>query len=303
MLKHSSRATLCGVGAILIWSTAVGFMRGVTEAFGHIGGAAVVYTLGALMLSLRMGIPDLKAVPKRYFLVCGGLFAACEVLFSQFVGLSHNARQVLEVSIVNYLWPSLLVLFSIIIFRRKAHIILYPALLLSFSGVFVSLSDGGLSPAAFLNNVSASPLPYFLSLCGATLWAIYCNLSRKYGARYNMVNVFFALAASVLWLLFFLLGESFSNITPRALIAVLVTAAAFALSYFLWENALHCGNLLLLGILSYFTPIFSTLFSCLWLNVFPPHTFWYGVILVVLGSLLSWAATLGGQASPDDGNA
>lgn len=293
MDSTSSRATLCGMGAILIWSTAIGFMRGVTEAFGHIGGAALVYTLGALMLSLRQGLPDLRRVPRRYLLVCGGLFAACEVLFSQFVGLSRNARQVLEVGIVNYLWPTLLVLFSLVIFRRRPRIIMYPALLLSFAGVFISLSGSSVSVFSFLKNISATPLPYALSLCGATLWAIYCNMSKKYGGNYNTVNVFFALAALMLWGLFLLLDQDFPAVSARAVGQVLIAGAAFALSYFLWENALHKGNIILLGVLSYFTPIFSTLFSCLWLNVFPPMSFWYGVLLVVAGSLLSWAAAQG----------
>ena len=42
MLTPLSRATLIGFTAILLWSTTVGLLRSVSEAFGATGGAALI---------------------------------------------------------------------------------------------------------------------------------------------------------------------------------------------------------------------------------------------------------------------
>ena len=50
-------ATLCGLMAIVLWSTIVGLIRGVSEHFGAVGGAALIYTVGAILLALLLGRP------------------------------------------------------------------------------------------------------------------------------------------------------------------------------------------------------------------------------------------------------
>ncbi len=47
----------------------------------------------------------------------------------------------------------------------------------------------------------------------------------------------------------------------------------------------------LLATLSYFTPIFSALFSSLILGVTLSNSFWQGVVMVTVGSLLCWLVT------------
>ena len=128
----SIRATLCGLCAILIWSMLIALMRSVTEVFGATLGAALVYSLGALLLFLKQGIPDLKTLSKPYLFIGGFFFVAYELLFSQSIGLAHDSQQTLEVGLVNYLWPCLIVLFSLIILKQKARFYLYPGLLFSF---------------------------------------------------------------------------------------------------------------------------------------------------------------------------
>ncbi|MFG6155569.1 EamA family transporter, partial [Vibrio parahaemolyticus] len=51
------------------------------------------------------------------------------------------------------------------------------------------------------------------------------------------------------------------------------------------------GNMVFLATLSYFTPIFSALFSSLILGVTLSNSFWQGVVMVTVGSLLCWLVT------------
>ena len=57
--------------------------RSVTEALGATLGTASVYSLGALLLFLKQGIPDLKTLSKPYPFIGGFFFVAYELLFSQ----------------------------------------------------------------------------------------------------------------------------------------------------------------------------------------------------------------------------
>ena len=60
----SSRATLLGISAILLWSTIVGLMRQVTFYFGPVGGSALVYSAASALLVLTIGFPKVKNFPK-----------------------------------------------------------------------------------------------------------------------------------------------------------------------------------------------------------------------------------------------
>ncbi len=287
----SFRATLCGLSAIMIWSTLIALMRTVTEAFGATLGAALVYSAGALLLFAKQGIPDPKTLSKPYLFIGGFFFVAYELLFSQSIGLARSSQQTLEVGLVNYLWPCLIVLFSLIILKQKARFYLYPGLLLSFSGIVWCVSGGTFDIPLFLEHVSSNPLPYLLAFIAAVFWGLYCNVAKRFTQSSNIVHIFFLIIALALWLRYFLSGESFPSVSLSSCFNVLVTAICFGSSYALWEVGIQKGNILFLATVSYFTPVFSTLFSCLWLSVLPVPSFWYGVGMVGLGSLLSWAAT------------
>lgn len=73
MISSSSKGTLYGIVAILLWSTIVGLIRNISEYFGAVGGAALIYTTGTLFLILILGVPKLSRFPKRY-LFWGGYY-------------------------------------------------------------------------------------------------------------------------------------------------------------------------------------------------------------------------------------
>jgi len=61
--------------------------------------------------------------------------------------------------------------------------------------------------------------------------------------------------------------------------------------YALWNQAIIGGNLMLLGTLSYFTPVFSAIISALYLSITLSASFWQGVIMVTGGSLVCYFVT------------
>jgi len=64
--------------AILLWSTSVGTLRAVSEQLGPTRGAAVLFTLSAALLASFGRRTPLRALPRRYLILGGLLFAGYE---------------------------------------------------------------------------------------------------------------------------------------------------------------------------------------------------------------------------------
>ncbi len=65
-------------------------------------------------------------------------------------------------------------------------------------------------------------------------------------------------------------------------------ALATALAYVFWDIAMRDGDVVLVASCSYLTPFFSTVVSCVYLNVWPGLNLWVGCLLIIVGPFLSW---------------
>ena len=106
----SQKATLIGLVAIVLWSTMVGLIRGVSEGLGPVGGAAMIYSLSGLLLIFTVGLPDIRRFPGRYLIAGSVLFVSYEICLALSLGYAATRHQAIEVGMVNYLWPSLTIL-------------------------------------------------------------------------------------------------------------------------------------------------------------------------------------------------
>lgn len=79
MSVSTQRATLPGLLAILLWSTSVGLLRSISEAFGPVGGAALIYTVSSLCLMMSPGLVHPGRLPRRYLIIGGALFVGYEI--------------------------------------------------------------------------------------------------------------------------------------------------------------------------------------------------------------------------------
>lgn len=291
-MMTKNRATLLGALAILLWSTMVGLVRSVSELLGPTGGAAMIYSVAAVMLCLTMGWPKIGRFPRRYLLLGSSLFVAYEVCIALAIGHAGTATQAIEVSIVNYLWPGLTVLFAILFNGQRASLWIVPGLALSLFGVcYVQGGDHGLQWAGMLANIRLNPLSYALALIGAVLWASYCTVTSRMANGQNGVPLFFVLTALTLWVKFLLGGETAPVFSAVAAGWVVLAAGALGAGYALWNVGILHGHVTLLAGFSYFTPILSALFAMTVLHSSLAPTFWPGALMVCGGSILSWWAT------------
>lgn len=290
-VRGERAATVCGLAAIVMWSTASGLIRSISELFGPIGGAAMIYTLGAIMLVGLLGKPRLRATSTFYLIVGSALFVAYEVCLALALGYASNRNQAIELGVVNYLWPCLTVVLAIFMNGQKARWIIIPGTALALFGILWVVSGDGLSLPAIAANVQSNPLSYSLALACAITFALYCNVTRRYAGGQSLVALFFVLTAGVLWVKYAFSSEVIPALTLAGSLQLVAACVAMAGGYALWNIGILRGNLTLLATASYSAPVLSSAFAALWLGAVLNAQFWQGAVLVTVGSLICWQAT------------
>lgn len=291
MFRGKRDATVCGLVAIAMWSTAGGLIRSVSETFGPIGGAALIYSLGAALLLALLGRPRLRASSRFYLLTGGGLFVLYEVCMSLSLGYAATHQQAIEIGVVNYLWPCLTVLFAVLMNGQRTSWLIAPGTALAVFGILWVVSGSGLSLHTLSTSVASNPIAFGLALVCSFAFALYCNVTRRYGGTGNQIVLFFILTAVVLWTKYALSNERLGQFTLGSGAELVVAVLAVAGGYALWNTGITKGNLTLLATASYFAPVLSSGFSAIWLSTTLTLQFWQGALLVTVGSLFCWQAT------------
>ncbi|MBK4116480.1 aromatic amino acid DMT transporter YddG [Pluralibacter gergoviae] len=289
---NTQKATLTGLTAIILWSTMVGLMRSVSEGLGPVGGAALVFTFSGILLIFTVGFPNLRLIPRRYLLAGSALFVSYEICLALALGYAVNRQQAIEVGMVNYLWPSLTILFAMAFNGQKSRWPVLPGILLSLAGVvWVLGGERGLNIDEIISNVRSGPLSYLLAFTGAFIWAAYCTVTTKYAGGQNGITLFVLLTAAALWLKFLLADQPPMHFTLPVTVKLLALSAALGLAYAAWNIGILHGNVTLLATASYFTPVLSSALAALRLSTPLSWAFWQGAAMVCLGSLICGLAT------------
>jgi drug/metabolite transporter (DMT)-like permease len=282
--------TALGLAAILLWSTTVAFGRSLGEQIGPLTTAALIYllggTLGCVYLALAGALPALRALPRRYLYGCGGLFVLYMVSLYLGLGLADTHDQVLQVGLLNYLWPTLTVLLSVPILRLRARPLLLPGALLATTGILVATAQGRpLTWAAA--SLARNSLPYLLGLSAALSWALYSTLSRRWASQAAGQAVpLFMLCTGLLLGAARLLAPEQTRWTARAGAELAYMAIGSNLAYAFWERAMRRGDIVLVAAASLFAPLLSTLVSTLYLGARPGPRLWIGCALVIAGAAI-----------------
>lgn len=91
------------------------------RGLGPVGGAAAIYSLSGLLLIFTVGFPRIRQIPKGYLLAGSLLFVSYEICLALSLGYAATRHQAIEVGMVNYLWPSLTILFAILFNGQKTN--------------------------------------------------------------------------------------------------------------------------------------------------------------------------------------
>ena len=294
MINSRVTPSLCGVLAILFWGSNYAFTRSISEQLGPVTAAAGAYLIAGVTGTMTLmvtgdGFRRFKVLPINYLVICGSLFVINMSAMSLSAGWAANRQQMLEVSMVNYLWPGLVLVLSVPILKNKAKWTLVPGIFIAFLGVIIAVSAGkGVCWEVFRDNMMSNPFPYFLAFVAAVAWGLFSNLTRRLvgGVDVSIVPLFVLATGLVLLVARFFVEEEV-NLTVRGFVELTYVAVfALLLAPVFWDYGMRKGDVILLASMSYFTPLLSVATSWIYLHVIPGAGLWVACGLVVGGALI-----------------
>ena len=204
--------------------------------------------------------------------------------FFLFIGL--RIAPAVEVNLVNYLWPLLIVVLAPLylpgVRLRRVHLV---AALVAFTGAAIAIL-GGQSGAETMPVATSAVMAgnavwgYLLGLCSAFLWANYSLQTKRMetnGTGFPTAAIgLFGLVSGALSLVCHWLLEPSAALTARDwLLLVAMGLGPLGAAFFLWDKALKLGDARHIGLLSYITPLASTV-----------------LLIAVTGRALTWSIAL-----------
>ena len=259
--------------------------------------AAAVYSVSGFLALIQLAsstkkIKQIRQLPLLYIFVCGTLFVSYMLMLFSAIGLANSEQQVLEVGLLNYLWPVLTLLLSIVLLNKTPVVIqLIIGTSLAFYGIFLIFLQGEqelYSLEFFLKNLNQNPVVYLLALLAAFFWALYSTLTRRWiGGKSTGGVLLFLPFTAVIFLVInvFVVEHGVWNI--RSCIEAAVLGLAIYLGYSFWDIAMRGGNIVVVTSAAYLTPFISTIISSLYLSINPHPLVWLGCAVLIVGSWLS----------------
>ncbi len=290
--------TAYGLAAILLWATLASLTAAVPglPPFLLATFSFAVATLVGLVSSLWFRTPlwtVLRTVPTSSWAL--GVYGLLGYHVCYFYAFRHAPA--LEVNLVNYLWPLLIVVFSGLLPARLGgsrlrwwHV---AGAFLGFAGTALVLAGAGASGLA----LSGSAGGYLAALAAAFIWSSYSVATRLYAAVPTAAVTGSCALTAVGALAGHLAFEP--SIWPATALQWSIVLAQglgpVGLAFYLWDAGMKHGNIRLIGVLSYATPLLSTLLLTLSGLGQPTSLIWLAALLVTAGALLagreSWAGT------------
>lgn len=285
-----------GLLAVLFWGTTIAFSRSLTEQLGIITAGGYVFMVSALfswfylLITSSKKFKEMIKLPPSYVWGCGILFVVYMTCLYLAIGLSVSREQVVVVSIINYLWPGLTILFSIPILNNRAKWTLFPGIVLGFWGAYLAMNPyRSFSLDHFLKAFQSNTLPYFLAMIAAVSWALYSTLAKKWAGNVKdgAVPLFLFCTGVILMVsrLFFQ-EQSIWQIKTGLELLYMAIFPTF-LAYFFWDRAMRRGNMIFVASFSYFTPLLSVFTTAIYLEIAIDMRLWIACILVVIGAVIS----------------
>ncbi len=254
--RARGRATLIGAGALLLWACLAAF----TTATGAVPPfllTALSFAVAFLMalakwLVRRENILDHLRQPWPVWVVgLGGLFGYHALYF-----LAIKTAPPVEASLICYLWPLLIVLFSALLAGEKLAWFHLVGVTAGLAGTVLIVGAKGVAPSAeYLTGYAAA-------LGCAVVWALYSVLSRRVARDVptDAVGGFCGATALLALICHLAFETTVWPASPGQWLAVLALGLGpVGAAFFLWDHGVKRGDIKTLGIAAYATPLLSTL--------------------------------------------
>ncbi|OUM04204.1 DMT family transporter [Variovorax sp. JS1663] len=246
-------STLYALAAIALWAT----LASLGTALSHL--PPFLLTGLALIIGSVMSWPRVLrdrqawAVPPRTLAL--GIYGLFGFHFLLFTALRHAPP--VEVNLVNYLWPLLIVVLAPLLLPglslRPLHLV---AAMLGFAGAAIAILG---ARGASADAVDLGYRGFVPALGSAFIWASYSLWTKRVAAFPTSAIGLFGLLSGALALACHALLEPQATLSARDwLLVTLCGLGPLGAAFFLWDLALKRGDARQIGILSYITPLAST---------------------------------------------
>lgn len=260
-------STVCALGAIALWATlaSLGVLLSHVPPFLLTGLALLIGSVPAWPLARQWRVPLSTLLLGVY-----GLFGFHFLLF---IALRHAPP--VEANLVNYLWPLLIVVLAPLLLPdvklRAVHVL---AALAGFAGAVLAIVGG--------REVSGGlAWGYLPALGSAFVWASYSLWTKRVAHFPTAAIGLFGLVSGAMSLACHALLEPATSLSAHDLLLIAAMGLGpLGAAFFLWDRALKTGDPSRIGVLSYLTPLASTLL--LSLTSGRPLTLWLGAAAALI---------------------
>jgi drug/metabolite transporter (DMT)-like permease len=286
-MKNQRKAYIFALTTILFWSTmSSAFKLSLNHIsvegllfwaifFAVIVLAATVFFMGKHNHLSNLSVRDIGRSALMGFI---NPFLYYLVLFE-----AYNLLQAQEAGVLNYSWPVVLVVMSVLILKQRIGAKGFAGILVSFSGLLFISTKGAISTLSFSN-----PIGVLLALGSAFLWAVYWILNMK-DKRESIsklfLNMLFGLAFITVYVL---LTESIQIPSAMGFTgAIYIGTFEMGITFVFWLNALnYAENTAKVSNLIFLSPFLALLFVRFFVGeMILPSTF-IGLLLISAGILL-----------------
>lgn len=281
---HMSPALATAIGslAILSWGL-LALFTAATGAIPPFQLNAMCFAIGgALGLAVMIAQPHRRAALRQswrvYAFGIGGLFGF-HALFFAALKLAPPA----EATLINYLWPLLIVLFSGLLPGERLRSHHFIGAVIGFGGV-VALSGGGNG-----GDLGKYWPGYLCAMGSALFWSGYSVLSRRFTSVPTDAVTGFCIGASLLGIITHLTFETtiWPEDTVQWAAVVALGLGPVGAAFYAWDIGCKRGDIRLLGVGAYSAPVISTFTLILAGFAQASLTLWVACFLIVAGALIA----------------
>ncbi len=287
------RATMIGITAVVMWSA--------TPVLATYVGAVPPFLLMALAFAIAFSLVlgrwlyqggDLvrrfRYPPAAWAIGLGGFLGWH---FCYFLAVRH--APVAEASLINHLWPLLIVLFSALLPGERLRWWHVAGAAAGLAGSVLLVTDGG--GVTFKMRFATG---YALALACAFIWSGYSVLNRRFARNVSTEAVgAFCGATAVMAALGHLAFEATVWPAGRAWLAVLALGLGpLGAAFFTWDHGTKHGDIRVLGAASYGTPMLAAALLVGFGRTEATWSLLAACLLITGGALLAAYDLLGGRS-------
>lgn len=260
-MKQQTRAYLFALSAILFWSTMSSAFN-ITLRFIDYTQLLLWASLSSLLilftiLILQKKLSLLKTLELKDYLRSAILGLLNPFLYYFILFKAYTLLKAQEAGTLNYIWPIVLVLFSIPLLKQKISYKSIIAIIISFLGIIIISTEGNILTLQFSNILGVS-----LAAGSAIFWALYWILNMK-DKRDDILKLFINFCFGFFYILItcLILGIIDFPSTNALIGSVYIGFFEMGITYFFWLKALSFSiNTAKVSNLVYLSPFLALIF-------------------------------------------